>query len=302
MASRLLRSDPAAIPALLSGPGRSDLARFLTRQRWFAAKTRGVGTLAVLDWVLLDADGPLVLLLLTVDGDRYYVPVTVTTDPAAAGALARADGEAVVDAHDDPRFGRRMLAAIAAGRILDGREGRVRFQSTPGWTFPTGDGPPARRLEGEQSNTSLVVGDLVMKSLRRPPPGLNPELEITRFLTTRTRFRDVPRLAGSVEYEIGGETATLAVVQELVPNAGDGWAHLVSALTDRGATIERRPDPLVDEVRRLGAITGGLHVALASDEADPAFRPEPITRDDVARWSRDIALELVAAAAERRIA
>jgi trehalose synthase-fused probable maltokinase len=185
---------------------------------------------------------------------------------------------------------------------VEGRQGRIRFRPTPGWAFPSGDGPPPRRLGGEQSNTSLVVGDLVMKSLRRPPPGLNPELEIARFLTTRTAFRDVPRLAGSVEYEIAGETATLAVVQELVPNAGDGWAYLVSALADRGAAVERRPDPLVDDVRRLGAITGGLHVALASDDADPDFRPEPITHDDVTHWRRDIAHELAAADVAPRIA
>ena len=57
MASRRLRSDPAAVVALLSGPGRSDLAQFLARQRWFAAKTRGVGTVAVRDWAILEAEG-----------------------------------------------------------------------------------------------------------------------------------------------------------------------------------------------------------------------------------------------------
>ena len=88
MASRPLRSDPAAVVALLSGPGRSDFAQFLARQRWFAAKTRGVGTLAVRDWAILDAEGPLVLLLLDVDGDRYHVPVTVAAD-APAGAPPR---------------------------------------------------------------------------------------------------------------------------------------------------------------------------------------------------------------------
>jgi len=303
MASRLLRSDPAAIIALLSGPGRSDVARFLTRQRWFAAKTRGVAALAVLDWAVLDPDGPLVLLLLDVDGDRYYVPVTVAADAAPEAALARAGGEAVVDAHTDPRFGRRVLAAIATGRAVDGRAGRFHFRPTPGWIFPPDEeATPARRLGGEQSNTSMVVGDLVLKSLRRPPPGLNPELEITRFLTTRTAFRHVPRLAGFAEYDAAGETATLAVLQELVPNAGDGWAHVVGTLVGRGALVERRPDPLVDDVRRLGATTGGLHVALASDDADPDFRPEPITRDDVAGWRDDVVRELAAADVERRLA
>ncbi len=302
MASRPLRSDPAALVALLSGPGRSDLARFLIRQRWFAAKARGVDALAVLDWAVLDPGGPLVLLLLDVDGDRYYVPFSVADDAAPETALARAGGESVVDAHADPRFARRVLAAIATGRSVDGRTGRFHFRPTPGWVFPPdGDGPPGRRLSGEQSNTSVVVGDLVLKSLRRPPPGLNPELEVTRFLTTRTSFRHAPRLAGSLEYEAAGETATLAVLQQFVPNAGDGWTHVVSTLAGRGAVIERRPDPLVDDVRRLGAVTGGLHAALASDDADPDFRPEPITRDDVARWTEDIRRELAAADVPRRL-
>jgi trehalose synthase-fused probable maltokinase len=304
MASRPLRSDPAAVVALLSGPGRSDLAQFLTRQRWFAAKTRGVDTLAVLDWAVLDPDHPLLLLLLAVDGDRYYVPVAVAEAAASEPALARAGGEAVVDAHADPRFARRLLAATAAGRSVAGRRGRFRFQPTPGWPFPPeADGPPARRLGGEQSNTSVVVGDLVLKSLRRPPPGLNPEVEITRFLTTRTTFRHVPRLAGFLEYEATGEPpATLAVLQEFVPSAGDGWAHVVGALADRGAAIPRRPDPLLEEVGRLGAITGGLHAALASDDGDPDFRPEPISREDVAGWKAEVGRDLAAPDVARRLA
>lgn len=295
MASRPPRSDPAAIVAQLSGPGRSDLARFLIRRRWFAAKTRGIGALDVLDWAVLDPHPPLVLLLLAIDGDRYYVPVTVSAEATPDAALARMGGEAVVDAHDDPRFARRVLAAIAAARSLDGRHGRFDFRPTPGWVFPPDpDSQPARRFTGEQSNTSVVVGDLVLKSLRRPQPGLNPDLEVTRFLTTRTAFPHVPRLAGWMEYAAAGEAATLALLQELVPNAGDGWTHVVSTLAARDRAVERRPDPLLDDVRGLGAITGGLHAALAGDDADPDFRPEPVGRDDVARWAGDIAREVAA--------
>jgi trehalose synthase-fused probable maltokinase len=303
MASRPLRSDPAALVALLSGPGRSDLARFLIRQRWFAAKTRGIAAVDVLDWAILDPDGPLVLLLIAVDGDPYYVPVTVSLDAAPEATLARAGADAVVDAHHDPRFGRRVLAAIAAGRSADGRHGRFAFRPTPGWAFaPDPDALAGRRLTGEQSNTSVVVGDLVLKSLRRPQPGLNPDLEIAHFLTTRTAFRQVPRLAGWGEYTGTSEPVTLAVLQEFVPNVGDGWTHVVSTLAGRGATIERRPDPLLDDVRHLGAITGGLHVALASDDRDADFRPEPIGRDDVLRWAGEITRELAAPDFRRRLA
>ena len=301
MASRPPRSDPAALVARLAGSGRSDLTRFLIRQRWFAAKARGIVAVDVLDWAVLDRDAPLVLLLIAVDGDQYYVPVTVSAEAAPEAALARAGAETVVDAHHDPRFGRRVLAAIAAGRSLDGLRGRFAFLPTPGWVFPRDpDALAVRRLIGEQSNTSVVVADLVLKSLRRPQPGLNPDLEITRFLTTRTAFRHVPRLAGWVEYSRAGQSSTLAVLQEFVPNTGDGWTHVLSALGGRGAEIERRPDPLLDDVRALGAITGGLHVALASEDRDADFRPEPVGLDDTARWASEIAGELAASDVRER--
>ncbi len=47
---------------------------------------------------------------------------------------------------------------------------------------------------------------------------------------------------------------------------------------------------------------GELHIALASDEEDPAFRPEDIQREDLQRWSASIAGEIgvtVAAAGEK---
>jgi len=299
MASRPPRSDAGSIVARLSGPGRSDLAQYLVRQRWFAAKTRGITALAILDWAALDEDGPLVLLLLDVDGDRYHVPVTVASAAAPAAAMARLDGAVVVDAHDDPRFGPRVLAAIASGLRLGGRVGTFAFHPTPSWAFPADpDTVPARRHAGEQSNTSVILGGgLVWKTLRRPQPGLNPDLEITRFLTTRTTFRHVPRLAGWAEYEGPDGPATLAVLQEFVANRGDGWKHVVTTLRARLAAMPDplAPDPLIEDMRRLGAITGGLHAALASDATDPDFAPEPITHADIARWAADIRRDVAAA-------
>src|SRR4029434_7134749 len=75
-------------------------------------------------------------------------------------------------------------------------------------------------------------------------------------------------------------------------NSGAAWKHVLAAFRQRGAAIERAPDPLLDEVQRLGAITGGLHAALASDPSEAEFAPEPVTRADVERWADDIARDL----------
>jgi len=303
MASRPLRSEPAEIVALLSGSGRHDLARYLIQQRWFAAKTRGVGALAVLDWAVLDHEGPLVLLLLDVDGDVYYLPVAVAAG-GTGSVITRAGDEVVIDAHDEPRFARGVLAAIQAARDVAGRAGLFRFRPTSGWTFPPGPATEAvRRYRGEQSNTSVLLGEaLVLKSLRRPQPGVNPDLEITRFLTTRTGFRHSPGLAGWAEHEAVRESRTLAVLQEFVPNQGDGWTHVLAMLRERRDAIERSPDPLIEEVHQLAAITGALHASLAGAPADPDFAPEPVTRDDIARWAARIARDLDAADVRRLLA
>jgi predicted trehalose synthase len=76
----------------------------------------------------------------------------------------------------------------------------------------------ALRISGEQSNTSIVFDRrLILKSIRRPQGGINPELEVLHFLTSRTHFSHVPRLAGWIEY-VGpsGQVATLGLLQEFI--------------------------------------------------------------------------------------
>ena len=52
-------------------------------------------------------------------------------------------------------------------------------------------------LKGEQSNTSIVYGDrLILKFFRRVGEGLNPDVEVGRFITEKTSFAHVPPLAG----------------------------------------------------------------------------------------------------------
>jgi maltose alpha-D-glucosyltransferase/alpha-amylase len=59
---------------------------------------------------------------------------------------------------------------------------------------------------------------------------------------------------------------------------GDGWEEVLRLLQE--------PDAAGDSVpRRLGEITAQLHMALSSSPWDPAFAPEPITADDIARWT-----------------
>ncbi len=98
----------------------------------------------------------------------------------------------------------------------------------------------ARRSDAEQSNTSVVFGDrLILKVYRRLEAGINPELELLRFLTERG-FEHIPPLGGWYAYVGRPLDATLGIIQEFVPDAPDGWALALDALRRRPGLVPAR--------------------------------------------------------------
>jgi len=171
---------------------------------------------------------------------------------------------------------------------------------------------PVRRSSAEQTNTSILYGDrFILKMLRHQEPGLNPDAEIGRYLTENAKFDQVPPFAGSIEYEprADDEPSTLATLQGLVANEGDGWKWTVEELDryfENCAPLPFRDDlraelqdPVefserpafqlardhvgiyLDSAITLGRRTAELHLALASAKDDRVFAPEPLTAGDL---------------------
>jgi maltose alpha-D-glucosyltransferase/alpha-amylase len=114
-----------------------------------------------------------------------------------------------------------------------------------------------------------------------------------RFLSERAGFDRVPPFAGSMVYRGGGsEPSTLAMLQGVVENEGDGWTWTLEEL-DRyyeqcarvplsEATTRDHVGLYLDAGATLGRRTGEMHLALASCSTDAAFVPEPLRPEDVA--------------------
>jgi maltokinase len=144
-------------------------------------------------------------------------------------------------------------------RLGAGPAGGFRFTSAPGAESLLGLGPATERpLRVDQSNSSFVLAEgVLVKCYRRLWPGVHPEVELVTYLSGR--FDGVPRALGSLHYVDDSGDHAIALVQEYVPGAEDGWEWCQRLLAHAavGARIE------AGWAGDVGGLTAGLHRSLA---------------------------------------
>jgi maltose alpha-D-glucosyltransferase / alpha-amylase len=300
------------------------LPRFLMRQRWFGAKGRQVATVEVSDSIRLGSgrdagDGVVALVDVSfTEGEpaTYALPIVGRREADDVGpehVLARVETDdgawQLVDGLRDARTATALLGLVERRRVARGAQRRLVGSRAEGFARLRGSDPLEPHFSwGEQSNTSVTFGDrLVLKLFRRIGSGMNPELEVGRFLTDKTNFRHAAPTAGAIELTgDGGPGATMAILQGYVQNEGDAWRYALDAIRqsfERALALPSdQPVPTADSSLMdlvgdlpslltydligpflgsawlLGRRTAQLHLALASRPDDPAFAPEPITR------------------------
>jgi len=231
------------------------------------------------------------------------------------------------DAFWDDGFCRALVAAMGRNdkRVLPG--GELVFSSTRQYAAAVGnDLLTVRHPAFEQSNTLVTLGErLVLKAYRRLREGINPEIEIGRYLTDVSPYAHIAAMVGALEYrDASGGVTALALLQTLIDNRGSGWDYTLEYLGRMLDALRNRPvappdvqppaGPVVSVatpnhagflalIETLGRRTAQLHAAFAKPTGDPAFEPEPITAADIAEWRgkvRDEALATLAALEHRR--
>ncbi len=300
----------------------SALPEFLLQQRWFGGKARAIRSVQISDIVPFDNLSSY-LILARIDyaqgqADTYAIPlIRASKEPVLSFLRIQPhdsfEGIFLKDALTDEQFLTRLLDLIAGNVSLPGLGGQLRAIRTSAlaalWQPSQGPLKPSL-MRAEQSNSSVAYENrLVLKLFRRVAEGLNPDLEIGSFLTEKTSFRNVPPLAGYIEYWSGtGCRTSLGILQGYVANQGDAWQLTLQALEDYYGKASQWPVlgadempsvPLLslcqhaipDQARwRIGAYldwaallgqrTAELHLALASARDDSNFTPEPIAEAD----------------------
>jgi maltose alpha-D-glucosyltransferase / alpha-amylase len=251
----------------------------------------------------------------TAERALYFLPFAIAyedTDESRwqklqAGAFARVRRQAVVgvlaDATSDENFCRSVVDGIGAGDEIRTERGVVRLAATQVFPQLRGDSSTPLNMTqgaGQSSNTTVRMGDMFfLKFYRRLQSGINPEVEIGRYLTEVVRFPNIVPVAGWAEYrDHEGKTVTLALLQAFVMNQGDGWDYTVNYLTrfleERRTHVALAEDvhgAYLELVKTLATRTAELHRALATPTSDEAFAPEKIKEEDLARWRLNVRQE-----------
>ena len=304
------------------------LSMFLSTQRWFAGKGGCIERVECdchdigfdqAGWLLARIR---VWLAGQAEPQDYGLPLALAWDdegddqprPPRSCTLARVRIGARIgllyDACAREAFSQSILRMMAGNVRIPLGEGWLKFSSTRVFRQWAGEAPGSlsvKCLSLDSSNATLNIGGrMLLKVYRRLRAGINPELEMGRFLSDVAGFGNVAPLAGALEYADGnGTVIALALVQGFIDNQGDAWSYTQDYLRCFLGDCLQQPDALRaadgqvhGRYRRfaatLGRRTGELHRVLALHTGDPAFDPEPITVADLEAWSTRIRNQVAA--------
>ena len=305
----------------LDDPLVEAVRRFIARQPWYLGHSPRRAQTSVLDLIpvgLGEVERPTFMAFVKVEhasgaDDLYTVPIAVSFDASHEAwgngsliARIRRDGVdgVVYEALEDEEYRSFMLRTILAGETLLGEAGTL--QCSTGFSQPDID--PDQMVKStvetnDRGETYITFEDgPVIKLFRHLEAGINPDLELRRFLTERTGFTNLADVYGSLAYQ-SGETFSVAVLQESLVGASDAVgtfgalaAEWLDAVEDQPVDGEPSegfwsstaspdmdlPAPEIleharDHAVRLGEMTASLHTALGIFSEEPDLRPEPFS-------------------------
>jgi maltose alpha-D-glucosyltransferase / alpha-amylase len=302
------------------------LPDYLMRMRWFGGKSRGIEHIHVTDSTALHMDNTYAMFVLINVSynsglpDTYQLPLAFGKDhfaykinefcPQAVLAKMKVGHEEGVlyDAIYGLSLQQAIIHNLAGRSSSNGIPSSLHFTAGPQVAAYVRDHDKIkpRVLSAEQSNTSIIYDNaFFLKLYRKVDRSINPDLEISHFLTERAKFEHIPTFVGSLEWVTDHGNIVLGMVQQMVDSNSDAWAYMLDRLDDynerilssnvldlphdlRGSIIEpadydELPEQiklmldgqLVERVKLLGRRSGEMHIKLASDLHHPDFRPEP---------------------------
>ncbi|MCM8569283.1 trehalose synthase [Gramella jeungdoensis] len=304
------------------------LEDYILKKRWYAGKSSTLKYIEVVDHCKISSEkntfhGVLIEINFSeAFFQDYFIPLSFISGPKenletgtiiAPVSFKGKEGH-LIDAIHIEEF-RSLVFNKIMESSADKPEKKIIFHRSD--TIQPGKYKSSRFMGGEQSNTSIIYNDqYVMKFFRRIYTSKNPDYEIIRFLTEKSKFKNIPAYVGSINLALdGGDTITLGLMQDLIENEGDAWKYMLQELKLVFANLEKKrirvnrfpdiklyqrqpintiPPEIIDfaglnlflKVSKLALRTAEMHIALGSDMQDTAFTPAKYN-GDYAVWLKN---------------
>ncbi|MFD1095791.1 maltose alpha-D-glucosyltransferase [Salegentibacter chungangensis] len=301
------------------------LPGYLQTCRWFGGKSRVVQNFSIINHIKIPVpDLHSCLITLEVNYNEglpeiYQLPLAYASQENEAlykeipqkGIIANVklngDEGVLFDAVYAEAFRNLLLKFIRKNRKLPGERGNIIFYHSKGGKFSS-DIVHSKILNAEQSNTSLIFENkYFLKLYRKLDNTINPDLEITRYLSEKTDYKNAPKFVGAIEYNPDPKNiVVLGMMQDLIPNQGDAWDYTKDSLNQFFENVLTRPkemkikSPKADlttpikyqdmpdfmkdlmgifpeRVSLLGQRTAEMHKALAAHPEEKDFEHEPFS-------------------------
>ena len=287
------------------------LENYIINKRWYGGKASTLKYIEIVhSFKISSNDNTYYGVLLEVNFkeafyQHYFMPLAfmseedLDTNTVIAPVIMNEKEGYLVDALHQEDFRKLLFDKIIHSKKNE--ESKVTFHK--GKALHTKEYISSHFMGVEQSNTSIVYNDnWVLKIFRRIYISMNPDYEISRFLTERMNFKHSPAYTGSITIVSPEGNITLGLMQELVPNQGDAWKYMLEEvdrifdnLNAKKILISRLPDielfkrlrlndvphEIIDwaglniflKIQTLATRTAEMHIALGSDIHETAFTP-----------------------------
>lgn len=295
------------------------LPPYLRRRRWFSAKDQTISSVTLGRTQKISghlSDFMLAELEVELDGEQtcYNFPIGIAWDgdsnsplPAQLALARIRQGRRtgyLTDAFTVDAFPLALLRALRAGARASVPGGTIYCRPEPQLAdIKLSEAPEINRLSAEQSNSSLIIDrKIVLKLIRHSGTGVNPEVEMSRYLT-RQGFANTPVLLGEAAMQSDDGTArSLIVAQKFVENQGDAWQYtldylhrFINAIGMEGRNAASDASQLRSYgsfAQTTGTRLAQLHELLARPTDNADFAPEPVTAVQAEMWGKAAVVQL----------
>ena len=205
--------------------------------------------------------------------ETYTLPVRIAhgdearniaqSAPQAVIARFNAPGDPILhDAIWNEEFRTQLFNAIRQQQRLKGLTGDLVGIAGRLLSQNSSDSPGSSHVvSGEQSNSSMVFDNkFFLKLYRKLEDGVNPDVEVTRFLTDQAGFPNVPAFGGALEFVRGkSEPTVICLLQSAVANENDAWSLTLDAVGRFYERVLARKADVQDETAVARRVAPGFY-------------------------------------------